>query len=254
MAAETLYGIHPVLEALQGGQRYIWKVLVSTHRQGAEIQRILALAAREGIPIETVERAHLNRMLGHDIHQGIAALVQPLGYQSFAQVEQRLATTPGPQTVLVLDGVTDTGNFAALIRSAVAFGVETILLPRHNSVPLTSAVAKRSAGAIEQVTLVQAVNLVRALKTLKQNGFWIYGADAHAAMSVAHVQWPERLALVLGAEGRGIRRLVREGCDVLVRIPMRPGVNSLNVAVAGAIILAYNWERRAVISPSTPGV
>jgi 23S rRNA (guanosine2251-2'-O)-methyltransferase len=254
MAAEALYGVHPVLEALQGGQRRIWKVLVSTHRQGAEIQRILALAARGGIPIETVERAYLNRMLGHDIHQGIAALVQPLGYQSFAQVEQRLATTPGPQTVLVLDGVTDVGNFAALIRSAVAFGVDTILLPRHHSVPLTPAVAKRSAGAIERVTLVQAVNLVRALEALKQKGFWIYGADAHADLPVAHVQWPERLALVLGAEGRGIRRLVRGGCDVLVRIPMRPGMNSLNVAVAGAIILAYNWDQRSAGQQSTPRV
>jgi 23S rRNA (guanosine2251-2'-O)-methyltransferase len=243
-AEEKLYGIHAVLEVLQGERRRVWKVFLGVQRHGAEVQRIAALAERRGIPVETVSRAHLDQWLGHGTHQGVAALVAPLGYQTFASVLQQ-ATTPGAHTILVLDGVTDVGNFAALIRSAVAFGVEAIVLPRHRSVALTPAVVKRSAGAVERVAIVQVVNVVRALDELKQQGFWVYGAEARASVTVAQVRWPERLVLVLGAEGSGMRRLVRERCDALVCIPMRPEANSLNVAVAGAIILAYGWEQRA---------
>jgi 23S rRNA (guanosine2251-2'-O)-methyltransferase len=144
--------------------------------------------------------------------------------------------------MLVLDGVTDVGNFAALIRSAAAFGVHAIVLPRHDTVTLTPAIAKRSAGAIERVAIVRVVNVVRVLDELKQHGFWVYGADMRADLTVAHMAWPERVVLVLGAEGGGIRRLVRERCDGLVCIPMCTGTDSLNVAMAGAIILAYRWD------------
>jgi len=147
--------------------------------------------------------------------------------------------------------VTDVGNFAALIRSAAAFGVHAIIVPRHDAVPLTPAVAKRSAGAIERMSIVRVVNLVRALDELKQHGFWIYGADIQAALTVAQIAWPERVVLVLGAESSGIRRLVRERCDSLVRIPMHAGTNSLNVAMAGAIILAYRWNH-CVVSYGQP--
>jgi 23S rRNA (guanosine2251-2'-O)-methyltransferase len=157
-------------------------------------------------------------------------------------VLERLAAAREPQTILLLDGVTDVGNFAALMRSAVAFGVEVIILPRHRSVTLTATAARRSAGAVDRLSIVQVVNVVRALDELKGAGFWVYGADMRAATPVARITWPERLVLVLGAEGHGMRRLVRERCDSLVCVPMRLGVDSLNVAVAGAIILAYRWE------------
>jgi 23S rRNA (guanosine2251-2'-O)-methyltransferase len=138
--------------------------------------------------------------------------------------------------------VTDVGNFAALIRSAAAFGVYAIVLPRHDAVPLTPTVAKRSAGAIERIAIVRVGNLVRALDELKQHGFWVYGADMQGPLTVARMAWPERVVLVLGAEHGGIRRLVRTRCDSLVRIPMHTGMHSLNVATAGAILLAYRWD------------
>jgi 23S rRNA (guanosine2251-2'-O)-methyltransferase len=245
MTDEKLYGVHPVLEALQEERRHIRQVLISAQRRGVEVQRIIALAERRGIPVVTVERAQLHQLLGHSAHQGVVALAEPHVYRPWAEVMASIAATPGLHTLLCLDGVMDVGNFAALIRSAVAFGVHAILVPRHHAVPLTPAVAKRSAGAIERISVVRVVNLVRALDELKQHGFWVYGADIQADCTVAQVAWPERVVLVLGAESGGIRRLVRERCDSLVRIPMHTETNSLNVATAGAIILAYRWDHCA---------
>lgn len=248
-AEERVYGIHAVLEVLQAGRRRVEKILLDARRQGVGLRRIVSLAARRDIPVDTVRNAQLQQLLGHDQHQGVVALVTPLGYHAFTGVVTSLDQVTGPQTFLLLDGVTDVGNFAALIRSAVAFGVEVILLPRHHSVELTPVVAKRSAGAVEHVSVVQVVNVVRALDTLQQAGCWVYGADAQADTAVAQVAWPERVVLVLGAEGRGMRRLVREHCDHLVRIPMRPGVDSLNTAVAGSIILSSIWAQRTTATP-----
>jgi 23S rRNA (guanosine2251-2'-O)-methyltransferase len=146
---------------------------------------------------------------------------------------------------LLLDGITDVGNFATLVRSAVAFGVDAVLLPRHHSVGLTPVVAKRSAGAIERVAVVQVGNMVQLLERLKALGYWVYGADARAATRVTQVQWPERIVLIVGAEGRGMRQLVRAQCDQLVCIPMRSGMESLNAAVAGSILLAAIWAQHS---------
>jgi 23S rRNA (guanosine2251-2'-O)-methyltransferase len=254
MSLEKLYGVHAVLAALEGQQRRICKVLLEQRRHGSAAERIMILAGRRGIPVETVTGVQLQRVLGHSQHQGVVALAVPLDYQTFASVLARLSATQEPQTILLLDGVTDVGNFAALMRSAVAFGVEVMILPRHRSVTLTATVAKRSAGAVDRLAIVQVVNVVRTIDELKNVGFWVYGADMQADTPVARITWPERLVLVLGAEGQGMRRLVRERCDGLVRVPMRSGVDSLNVAVAGAIILAYRWEWQLRVDDPQDGV
>jgi 23S rRNA (guanosine2251-2'-O)-methyltransferase len=242
MTDEKLYGVHPVLAALQETRRHIRQVFISAQRHGAEVQHIIALAKRRGIPVVIVERVQLHQLLGHSAHQGVVALIEPYSYQSWAEVIAYISATSGPHTFLGLDSVTDVGNFAALIRSAAAFGVYAIILSRHDTVSLTPVVAKRSAGAIERMSIVRVANIVRALDELKQHGFWVYGADTQAVLTAAQVAWPERVVLVLGAESGGIRRLVRERCDSLVRIPMQAGTNSLNVATAGAILLAYRWD------------
>ena len=248
MSGEKLYGIHAVLEALQSEQRGVEKVFVDVRRRGQRVQDIVALARRRSIPLTMVRAADLQQLLGHDRHQGVAALVQPLAYHTFESVCASLAQTTEAQTLLVLDGVTDVGNFATLVRSAVAFGVGAIILPRHRSVGLSPVVAKRSAGALERVAVVQVGNIVRALTALKRAGCWVYGADARAETVVMRVVWPERVVVVMGAEGRGLRRLVREQCDDVVRIPMRSGVDSVNVAVAGSIVLASIWAHRIPIT------
>lgn len=247
MSDDKLYGIHPVLEALQEERRHISKILLSGQRRDTARQRIVVLAERRGIPVESVERSYLQQLLGHSAHQGVVALAAPHLYPAWPAVRTALRATPGPQTLLCLDQVTDVGNFAALIRSAAAFGVQTILLPRHETVSVTPAVAKRSAGAIERINLVRVGNLVRTLEELKQDGFWVYGAERHATTPVARMAWPERLVLVLGAEGSGIRRLVRQYCDGFLYIPMHAAMDSLNVATAGAIILAYRWAHGEVL-------
>lgn len=245
MKYDRLYGIRPVQEALTGQRRDVQRVLIDARRRGPEVARIAALAAQRRIPVESVDGAALRRMLGHQQHQGVMALVAPLEYVRFADLRARLVSAAGPQTLVLLDGVTDVGNFAALLRSAVAFGVKGILLPRHHSVSLTATVAKRSAGATEHIAIVQVGNTVRTLEVLKEAGFWIYGADRSAATAVGRMPWPERVVVVLGGEGRGMRRLVREQCDELVRIPMGTAIDSLNVAAAGAIIMSYIWDFHA---------
>ena len=244
MAEEMLYGVHAVVGALRNKQRRVSRVLVDERRRDAPTRQVMTLADRRGIAVETVGRADLNRTLGHARHQGVAALVEPLEYGSVGGMREAIETAARSQTILVLDGVTDVGNFASLVGSAAAFGVDTVIMPRHRSVTLTSEVAKRSSGVIERVSVVRVTNLAKTLDELKQQGFWIYGTAMQADLQVGEVQWPERIAIVLGAEGSGMRRLVRDRCDVLVRIPMRAGSNSLNVAVAGAIVLAYAWEQR----------
>lgn len=247
MAEETLYGIHAVIGALMNERRRVSKVLVDERRRDGAAREVMTLTGQRGIALETVSRTQLNRTLGHTRHQGVAALVESLEYGSLKDMRERIGNAERPQTLLVLDGVTDVGNFASLVRSAAAFGVDTIVLPRHRSVALTSAVAKRSSGVIERVSVVRVINIANTLDELKRQGFWIYGTGMKAELRVAQVQWPTRLAIVLGSEGSGMRRLVRERCDVLVRIPIRAGSNSLNVAVAGAIVLAYAWEQRCPV-------
>ena len=245
MGEEILYGVHAVGGALQNKRRRVSKVLMDERRRDAPIRRIMTLADQRGVAVEIVSRAELNRTVGHSRHQGVAAVAESLAYGSIGDMREGIQTSARSQTLLVLDGVTDVGNFASLVRSAAAFGVDTIVMPRHRSVSLTSAVAKGSSGVIEQVSVVRVTNLAKALDELKQQGFWIYGTAMQADLQVGQVQWPERMAIVLGAEGSGMRRLVRERCDVLVRIPMRAGSNSLNVAVAGAIVLACAWQQRS---------
>ena len=244
MAEEMLYGVHAVIGALRNERRRVSRVLVDERRRDAPARQITTLTDQRGIAVETVSRTELNRALGHSRHQGVAAVVESLEYGSVGDMHEGIETATRSQTILVLDGVTDVGNFASLVRSAACFGVDTIVTPRHRSVPLTSAVAKRSSGVIEQVSVVRVTNLAKTLDELKEQGFWIYGTAMQADRQIGEVEWPERVAIVLGAEGSGMRRLVRERCDVLVRIPMRAGSNSLNVAVSGAIVLAYAWEQR----------
>lgn len=246
MTRETVYGVHAVLEVLQAGRRPVEKLFLVERRQSAGVRRIMALAKQREIPMTHVVNRDLRNLIGHDRHQGIAVMVGPLGYESLddhLNALSRVSEADVSHTWLVLDGVTDVGNFATLIRSSVAFGVDVICVPQHNSVGLSPVVAKRSAGAVENVSVVQAVNIVQTLDALKSLGFWVYGTEMQAATNVAEVNWPARVIVVVGAEGRGMRRLVRDRCDNLIRIPMDTGTNSLNAAVAGSIVLSHIWAQ-----------
>ena len=222
-----LYGRHAVAAALANPGRRRLRFL-------AESDRAAAFAAHAP---EVVDRAALRQILPEGaVHQGLALLVQPLVP---ARIESLLdaAEGSGRAAVIVLDRVQDPQNAGAVLRSAAALGALGLVVPDRHAPPETGALAKAASGALESVPLIRVVNLARALARLKAGGFWCVGFDAGAETPLAPGALPERCALVLGAEGGGLRRLTAQTCDLLLRIPMAGGAASLNVSAAAAIAL-----------------
>lgn len=219
-----LYGRHAVCAALANPARRIRRLLATAEAaarlpEGAGAERVAAAAIAALLPPEAV-------------HQGLAALVDPLAPPPLAQV----LAAPGP--VVVLDRVTDPRNVGAVLRAAAAFSAAAVIVPDRHAPPEGGAMARAAAGALEHVPLLRAVNLARTLEALKRAGLWVVGLDPRAPVALAEAGLGgRRVALVLGAEDEGMRRLTREGCDLLVRLPQRPVVESLNVAVAAAVAL-----------------
>lgn len=233
-----LYGTHPVLAALANPKRTFGRFLMTL-----EAHERLRSDLPKGAPTpKLVERSEIERALpAGAVHQGIALEAQPLPP---ADLEVLLSgLDPAARAlVVVLDQVTDPQNAGAILRSAAAFGAAALITTERQSPPVSGAFAKAAAGAVEKVPLVRVGNLVRALETLQSHGFWSVGLDGHAPTSIADTDAGPRVALVLGAEGAGLRRLTSERCDMLARIPIAPAVESLNVATAAAIAL-YELSR-----------
>lgn len=175
------------------------------------------------------------------VHQGVALQVQPLEPTAIEDIA-RHADTVSRTVVVVLDQVTDPQNVGAALRSAAAFGAYAVVAPDRNTPEASGAMAKAASGALETVPLIRPNNLVRALEYLKEQGFWVIGFDADAPLDLPDADLPERCVLALGAEGRGLRRLTRETCDLMVRVPMTGVVESLNVSATAAVAL-YEWAR-----------
>lgn len=235
--SETIYGRHPVQEVLRAGQRAIHRVLIATDSdRAAEVSR-LAVAA--GVPIERVPAEQLDS--GSDHHQGLAVVVGPYRY---AELDDILDRSVAPDTlVLILDQVQDPQNLGTVLRTADAVGVSGVILPTRAAAGVTPAVVSASAGACEHLRIARA-NLAQAIRRLKERGVWVAGMEnSEQAQRIDQVDLKPPLALVIGSEGSGLRRLVRESCDFLVRIPMRGSVSSLNAAVAGSLALHEAWRR-----------
>lgn len=243
-----LYGIHPVLAAMANPRRKTLRVLLTTEAEETIGARLDVLAQNHpfGLPKpEIMSREMIDRALPRGaVHQGVAAQVQGL---DDTDIEDICRATEGQDSarVMVLDQVTDPHNVGAVIRSAAAFGAAAVILPERNSPGDGGALAKSASGALERVPLVRVVNLARALGRLKQAGFWCVGLDADAQTPLNEADLSGKVALVLGAEGEGLRRLTREHCDLMVRIPIHKGMESLNVSNAAAISL-YELARRVV--------
>ena len=237
--AQWIYGWHAVAAALANPARRVRRV-IALAEAAAALQPLLA-AARADLPAqapELVERRALEQFLPEGaVHQGVAAAVDPLPRRELADVIGELAPHDAPHVVVLLDQVTDPHNIGAILRSAAAFGARAVVVPEHGAPPVTGIVAKAASGALETVPLVRAGNLARALARLKDAGFWCVGLDADAPQSLAALDLPERIALVLGAEGAGLRRLTRETCDFLAHLPTRGAFRSLNVSNAAAVAL-----------------
>ncbi|MGQ0664127.1 MAG: 23S rRNA (guanosine(2251)-2'-O)-methyltransferase RlmB [Pseudomonadota bacterium] len=242
-----LYGIHPVLAAVANPRRRCLKLLITSETEASIGLRLggLGRAHPAGLPAsKIVSRETIDRLLPRGaVHQGIALQVEGL---DGPDIEDICRATEGQANtrIVVLDQVTDPHNVGAVLRSAAAFGAASVVVPDRHSPGPTGVLAKAASGAIEKVPLVRVVNLARALDRLKQAGFWCVGLDASALTPVNEADLSGKIALVLGAEGEGLRRLTREHCDLMVRIPVAPGMNNLNVSIAAAVAL-YDLARRA---------
>jgi len=243
-----LYGRHAVAAALANPQRR-WRRLAVLAAEAEEAAAMVAAAGAErrgsDESLQVLDRAALDALLPEGaVHQGWALQAEPLDPADLDDVLRAAEVTPGRSIVLVLDRVSDPHNVGAILRSAAAFGAAGVVLPEHGAPPQTGALAKAASGGLDRVPLVRAVNLARVLDRLKAAGYWCCGLDENAAAPLAGLDLGPRVALVLGSEGGGLRRLVRERCDYLARLPTRQDLPSLNVSNAAAIAL-YELARDA---------
>ena len=243
-------GINPVSEALAAGTRHFDRLLIVKGLRSRKLSDALRRATQLGIPLRFEMRETLDRLAGGVPHQGIIAVVSE---KPVLSLESLLETARDPALVVVLDGVEDPRNLGAILRTAEAAGADGVLLPERHSAGLSETVGRASAGALEHVQVARVGNLVQALEALKARGIWVVGYDAAGTERWDAVDLRRSVALVLGGEGRGIRRLVREHCDHLVSIPHFGHIGSLNVSVAAGIALYEAVrQRRAVPSGVRP--
>nr|WP_206202657.1 23S rRNA (guanosine(2251)-2'-O)-methyltransferase RlmB [Thioalkalivibrio sp. XN279] len=237
------WGLHPVREVLQRAPERVLELWALGGRADARMAEVLALAEAQGVRCQFVPRETLDGMAGGGVHQGVVARLAPAAPLDENDLYELLDRLQEPPFLLVLDGVQDPHNLGACLRTADAAGAHAVIVPKDRAAGLTPAARKAAAGAAETVPLVQVVNLARCLRALKERGIWVAGAEAGGQPAFeADLSGP--LALVLGAEGAGLRRLTREHCDLLLSLPMKGAVESLNVSVAAGILLYLALARR----------
>lgn len=247
MAVQWFYGLHAVQSLLENDYDRVLEVILQPGRDDERIVRIQKLCQGHGIHVRTAGKDELPKVTDGGQHQGVAARARDKRLPGENDLAEHIESLGHPPLVLVLDGVTDPHNFGAVLRSADAFRVDAVVITRDKAVGITPVVAKTACGAAETVPVFEVVNLVRALELLKEKGVWIAGAALDAkAESLYSADLTGPLALVLGAEGAGMRRLTREHCDRLLMLPMGGWVDSLNVSVAaGVFLFAAARQRQA---------
>jgi 23S rRNA (guanosine2251-2'-O)-methyltransferase len=257
---EVLYGVHPVNEALRARPGELDHVSLARERDARRdprLERLVELCREAGVRVDTEPREQLTRYARTDAHQGVVAFIRE---RTFLQLEDLLQPRPDtgtgqPRFFLALDGVEDPHNLGALLRSADGAGIDGVVLPERRSAPLTATVAKSSAGASEHVRVARVTNLTRALESMKKAGIWIVGLDERGTPDYTDFDFRGDCCLVLGSEGAGLHDLVKRTCDHLLRIPMAGSVSSLNVSVAGAVVMfeAVRQRRGATARPEAAG-
>lgn len=237
-----IYGRNVIAEALTAGR--VRKLSVSAGA-GGKLSDLVAAARAHGVPVVQLEQRDIDRLAPNVNHQGVIAETAPYEYASLDSVMAAAAAQGEPPFLLLLDCIQDPQNLGSLLRTAEAVGVHGVVLPRHHAAEVTPAVEKASAGAVEHLAVVQETNLTQVIERLKRAGLWIAGLEADdKAIDYRQASLTGPLALVVGSEGKGISRLVRESCDFLVRLPMRGKVTSLNASVAGSIVLYEAYRQR----------
>lgn len=243
-----IIGRNSVTEALRAG-RDITKLYIAAGNDSKPVARIRELAEKREILIEEVPMKVLNRLAPDNRHQGVIAFAKPVAYADLTDVLIAADEKGKVPFLVLLDGIEDVHNMGAIIRTAECAGVDAVLLPKKRTAPINEVVAKTSAGAVEYVPLVQIGNISQTLKQLKKRGFWVIGADMAGETDYFHSSLTDPVVLVIGSEGRGISRLVKENCDVLVQIPMFGKVSSLNASVAAALLMYEVVRQRQAGGP-----
>ena len=242
---DVVAGRNPVYELLKSGHP-VDSVLVASGSEGLPILRIRSLCRELGVPVKDVSSAKLDGMCAGQNHQGVAAIVAAHGYVELGDILDAANRRGEPPFILIADCINDPHNLGAMIRTAEAAGMHGVVIPKRGAVGLTSAVARASSGALEYMPVARVANLVAAVEELKKNGVWIYGADM-SGMPYEEVNFSGAAAIVVGSEGSGISRLLREKCDFLVSLPMRGHISSLNASVAAGILIYAAAKGRQTI-------
>ncbi len=241
-----IYGVNPVMEAIKASPGNIDRLLVSEQRSDRTVAGILRAAKTLNIEVKKVASAELDRLAGKVRHQGVAAVISgEFKYREIEDLIEAWKETGKPAFFLILDSIQDPQNLGSLIRTSSAAGVNGVIIPKDRACEITPAVVKASAGATEHMLVAREVNLVRAVERLKEENVWVAGVEAGSSESIYGMDLNRDLALVIGSEGKGIRRLVKESCDFTVSIPMEGNLNSLNAAQAGAVAMFEARRQRS---------
>ncbi|AIZ35383.1 23S rRNA (guanosine(2251)-2'-O)-methyltransferase RlmB [Pseudomonas parafulva] len=233
---EKIYGVHAVQALLQHHPKRVKQIWLSEGRSEPRLQALLALAGENRVAVGQAERRELDAWV-EGVHQGVVAEVSPSQVWGEAMLEELLERSETAPLILVLDGVTDPHNLGACLRTADAAGATAVVIPKDKSATLTAVVRKVACGAAEVIPLVAVTNLARTLEKLQQRGLWVVGTAGEAEQEIYQQDLTGPLVMIMGAEGKGMRRLTREHCDFLVKLPMAGSVSSLNVSVATGVCL-----------------
>jgi len=239
-----IYGVHAVQALLQNPNRKIQHLYINDDRHDERFVKIRTLAQLAQVPIENLTMVDINQRFKDILHQGVVALADALPQYSERDIPLLLAKINTMPLILILDGVTDPHNLGACLRSADAAGVHFVIIPKDKNAQLSPVVTKVACGATESIPLISVTNLVRTIELLKQQNIWIYGAAGEAETSIYQLDAKHPLAIVMGAEGSGLRRLTRVHCDALFSLPMLGQVSSLNVSVATGVCLYEIMRQR----------
>lgn len=233
---DIIYGINPIQEALLAGKRQFFEILISTHKKeekNFDQDPLYRLIQKKKVPFSFVDKQRLTDLSRFGLHQGFVARVSQFAYADLSAV----MSPSEKKFFVILDCLNDPQNFGAICRSAWAFGVDAIIVPKDNMSPVNEVVCKASSGAVEHLPIVEVTNLARTMKQLKDDGFWIYGMSlSDQAKDIRTFKADRKTALVLGSEGSGLRRLVAETCDQLLKISLAKDFDSLNVSQAASIV------------------
>lgn len=244
--SEYIVGRNPVIEHLQRGTQAVEKIWIANGNTHSRLQHIVRMAEKAGVPIKRCPRHQLDRLEPSVPHQGVIAFVSPGRYDDLPSILTKIERSEHNALLIVLDNIQDPRNLGAILRTAEAVNADAVIIPKNRAVGITAAVHKASAGASTYMSIVKVTNIARTIDTLKNRGIWVAGAAENASCLYTDADFRVPLCLVLGSEGKGLRRLVKQKCDYLVHLPMLGKIDALNVSVAAGVLLYEVIRQRNV--------